>query len=305
MKYLVHTFGFALTLGIAGVVFAQEGDVLIVDTLTNIPNLTDASSANNIPDFLQNLYRYGIGIAAILAVVMITYGGFQYMTSEIPGVKADKRERVVQAVFGLILVLLPFLVFSIINPQILDLDPGFERIYTEQNEVNITRIGDLDRQVWGECPVFQTDSLVIAIEDAAGLQISQEELVFRQGCCQNQEGCSNRTVPLIEPNTGQIIGNQYVCDCESSTQEGSMLVNTRVEYTDGSGDGGPFLHPLMVAENYNRQSCFDFRELSPEEQSSTLVSLYNEGVVVFDSFIPDEGKEIEELLVRGNIRCGS
>lgn len=135
MKNTLHIIGLVLLAGAATVVFAQD-NVLIVDTLTNIPELTSEGSANNLPDFLQNLYRYGIGIAAILAVVMITYGGFQYMMSEVPGARTAKRQQIVQAIFGLILVLLPFIVFSIINPQILNLDPGFERAAFERREVN-------------------------------------------------------------------------------------------------------------------------------------------------------------------------
>lgn len=94
--------------------------------LAPIPGLTDISPTsiidpNTLATFFNNLYKYLIGLAATLAVIEIIWGGLQYATTESIGNKEEGKNRIRQAIFGLVLVLSPVLVFSIINPSILNL----------------------------------------------------------------------------------------------------------------------------------------------------------------------------------------
>ena len=94
--------------------------------LAPIPGLTDQSSTSVINStslalFFNNLYKYLIGLAAVLAVIMIIWGGLEYSTQDSISGKGAGKERIQQAIFGLVLVLSPYLVFSIINPSILNL----------------------------------------------------------------------------------------------------------------------------------------------------------------------------------------
>ncbi|MFZ1075071.1 MAG: pilin [Minisyncoccia bacterium] len=92
--------------------------------LAPIPGLTDnvQASQGGLADFLNNLYKFLIGIAAALAVIVIIWSGLEIALN--PGnvsKMGESRSRIVGAIFGLILVLSPVLVFSIINPSILNL----------------------------------------------------------------------------------------------------------------------------------------------------------------------------------------
>ncbi|MFI5260258.1 MAG: pilin [Candidatus Paceibacteria bacterium] len=94
--------------------------------LAPIPGLTDQSAtsvinSSSLASFFNNLYKYLIGLAATLAVIEIIWGGLQYATTESVGNKEEGKNRIQQAIFGLVLVLSPVLVFSIINPSILNL----------------------------------------------------------------------------------------------------------------------------------------------------------------------------------------
>ena len=91
--------------------------------LAPIEGLTRGVVANQtgLANFFNNLYKYLIGLAAALAVIMIIWGGLEYSTQDSISKKSDGKERIYQAIFGLILVLSPVLVFSIINPSILNL----------------------------------------------------------------------------------------------------------------------------------------------------------------------------------------
>jgi hypothetical protein len=108
-------------------VFAQE-----FVPIAEITGLTDSETVGqgggDLSVFFNNLYRFLIGFAAVAAVVMIIWGGIEYATTDNIGKKSAGRTRITQAIFGLILVLLPVLVFSIINPEILNLSVPFQKI---------------------------------------------------------------------------------------------------------------------------------------------------------------------------------
>jgi hypothetical protein len=90
--------------------------------LTNIPGLTNGlATAPSLPIFLNSLYVICIGIAAVLAVLQFVRAGVIYMGGDSVTEKKDAKDLMRLSVFGLILVLSPFIVFSIINPKILNL----------------------------------------------------------------------------------------------------------------------------------------------------------------------------------------
>ena len=97
-----------------------------------IPGLTDTSTVGtgigNLETFFNNLYIFLIGVAAALAVVEIIIGGAQYATTDNISKKSEGRARITQAILGLVLILLPVLVFSIINPNILTLSLSWSPI---------------------------------------------------------------------------------------------------------------------------------------------------------------------------------
>ena len=103
-------------LGLATHAAAAQGFV----PLAPIPGLTEGVTANTpgLATFFNNLYKYLIGFAAILAFIEIVWGGLEYSTQDSVSQKSDGKQRIYNAIGGLILVLSPVLVFSIINPSI-------------------------------------------------------------------------------------------------------------------------------------------------------------------------------------------
>lgn len=120
-----------IIVGFAPHVFA-EGFV----PLAPIPGLTDSGTIGSIvksadlANFFNNLYKYLIGVAAVLAVIEIIWGGILYSTTDSVGNKEEGKEKIRMAIYGLILVLSPVLVFSIINPSILNLSVSLPEIKT-------------------------------------------------------------------------------------------------------------------------------------------------------------------------------
>jgi len=73
---------------------------------------------NNLSGYFNDVFRVGVGVAAFLAVIMLMLGGFQYLTSDIPGQKSDGKERMSGAILGLLLILLSVVLLNVINPDI-------------------------------------------------------------------------------------------------------------------------------------------------------------------------------------------
>lgn len=101
--------------------------------LAPIPGLTQGVAANTegLAAFFNNLYKFAIGMAAVLAVIMIIWGGLEYSTQDSISKKSDGKQRIYNAIFGLVLVLSPVLVFSIINPSILNLSINLPKLDTK------------------------------------------------------------------------------------------------------------------------------------------------------------------------------
>jgi len=137
MKKIIFTLFLVLFIGLVPHVFAavaQQG----FTALAPIPGLTDPATlntasginANTLANFFNNLYKFLIGLAAILAIIEIIWGGLEYSTQDSISKKSDGKHRIYQAIFGLVLVLSPVLVFSIINPSILNLSLNLDPLDT-------------------------------------------------------------------------------------------------------------------------------------------------------------------------------
>lgn len=138
MSYSIHKTSYVLTLltlllfGMALMAMPMEvgaqalGDDLDDEELLEgsegftplepIPGISYDSG--NLSGFFNDVFRIGIGIAALLAVIMIMIGGFEYLTSDIPGQKSDGKEKIKGAVTGLLLILLSVVILNVINPDI-------------------------------------------------------------------------------------------------------------------------------------------------------------------------------------------
>lgn len=130
MKKTILLSVFFLLLVFVPHALAQTGFV----PLAEIKGLTDPDTANGIinsgsfADFFNNLYKFLVGLAIALAIIEIIWGGLEYSTTDSIGNKEAGKKRIRNAIYGLILILSPVLVFSIINPNILNLSVTLKAI---------------------------------------------------------------------------------------------------------------------------------------------------------------------------------
>ena len=82
----------------------------------------NSDQPNNLGTYLNLMIKIFIGICAVLSVVMIVVGGLEYMTSELVHNKEAGKEKILGAIFGLILALGAYTLLFTINPDLLESD---------------------------------------------------------------------------------------------------------------------------------------------------------------------------------------
>ena len=81
------------------------------------------NTERGLPNFVNSLVKLVIGLAGVLAVLVIVAGGFSYITSAASPQKNKAKTNIKNGVLGLGLTLTAVLLLNTINPRLLELDP--------------------------------------------------------------------------------------------------------------------------------------------------------------------------------------
>lgn len=96
-------------------------------TLSNLPGLQAGSEAPTLGAFVNTIFKMAIGLGAVIAVLMIVIGGFQYLSTDMFQTKGAAKERITNSLLGLGLLLTSFLILQTINPDLVKLDVALMR----------------------------------------------------------------------------------------------------------------------------------------------------------------------------------
>ena len=160
MKKILIAIALFICLGLVPHAFAAQNFV----PLAGIPGLTQnvPETAAGLAGFFNNLYKYLIGLAAILALIEIIWGGLEISTKDSVSKQSNGRKRITQAIFGLVLVLSPVVVFSIINPSILNLSLSLPILDTKSTTQTPTpSVSSAPTQI--STPVFNTGLTILSV----------------------------------------------------------------------------------------------------------------------------------------------
>lgn len=222
--------------------------------LAPIPGLTDISPTstidpNTLATFFNNLYKYLIGLAATLAVIEIIWGGLEISTKDSVSKQSDGKERITQAIFGLVLVLSPVLVFSIINPSILNLSlnlPPIDLTVTQSPsstpDTTVAEAAGCSASLTSTtvgCPTQQAaNDFAAACPNGSGRVYSSNDasLPYSASCDVTFQGSRNYTDATSIPSgywcyTAKVIANgastlTYVCGANTNSCEALSISNS-------------------------------------------------------------------------------
>lgn len=90
-----------------------------------VPGGPPVTQIANPAQYIQTIYRFSIGAGALLAMVMIIWGGIQWTASAgNPSKIEDAKDRIRQAIYGFALILGAVLILTVIDPELPKLKLG-------------------------------------------------------------------------------------------------------------------------------------------------------------------------------------
>ncbi|RJQ13522.1 hypothetical protein C4553_03175 [Candidatus Parcubacteria bacterium] len=130
-KILPYSFFVLVFSGFSQIAQAQQQ----MQLLAPLPNI-----GSNVINFgpgcyIKRIYEFGLGIAGALAMLMIVWGAVEYAVSGAIDKKADAKDKITQAIWGLVLLLSAVLILNTVNP-------------------NLTQFQDIVPCLGGSCPTY-------------------------------------------------------------------------------------------------------------------------------------------------------
>ena len=107
----------------------------------------DTSQECAFGQYLNIIFKLIIGICAVLAMVMIVYGGIEYITGGAVSEKENGKATITNAILGIIIALGSYLLLNTLNPQLLNvclklpeakitIQPLYDRGYNDPKQAN-------------------------------------------------------------------------------------------------------------------------------------------------------------------------
>jgi Type IV secretion system pilin/Transglycosylase SLT domain len=106
---------------VSGVFFCGENAFAKSASYENYENIPGQKKTDSLVTYIENVYKFGIAIVAILALFMIVLGSFNYIVTSAGNASkmGDAKDMIVKAVEGLVLALAAYLILFIINPDLI------------------------------------------------------------------------------------------------------------------------------------------------------------------------------------------
>ncbi len=76
------------------------------------------ASGKSFGDYLSIMFTFFVSFAGVLAVVMLIFGGIQYMSTDAVSGKSEGLAKVEQAIWGLLIVLASYVILNTVNPNL-------------------------------------------------------------------------------------------------------------------------------------------------------------------------------------------
>lgn len=89
--------------------------------LEPLPGMTAVNTNQGLASYLRLVFRLAIGIAGVIAVVKIVLAGIEHMTSESPFSKSKAKDKLLNSILGILLLLGSVVILNTINPELLNI----------------------------------------------------------------------------------------------------------------------------------------------------------------------------------------
>jgi hypothetical protein len=152
-----------------------------------VPGAQPITQITNPAEYIQTIYRFGLGIGALLAVAVIVFAAIQYTVSAGNVAKqSDAKDRILNAVWGLALLLAAVLILNTIDPRLAQLrleKPGAVSLEPAPPETGFvdTYMGSVERQTmrsahqqYNQSPTLQNELNLVRSQLAARQRLLED-----------------------------------------------------------------------------------------------------------------------------------
>jgi hypothetical protein len=151
------------------------------EQLEPIPG-SSATTGADLKTYIESIYKFAIWTVGIAAILMITIGGFMYLTSAGNTSKMDNAKRVVvDATIGLIVVLTAYLVLYVINPDLVKITISLKSLSSGMSGAITNKPVSIET-TGGSCGGLSTQAGI-----ASQCGDASSELVKLLGCIKNKQ----------------------------------------------------------------------------------------------------------------------
>jgi hypothetical protein len=109
----------------------QDNSYTVLAPLPGIGQNTN--NTTTLQDYIPAVFNLLIGLSAVAAVVNIVIGGFVYMSANAIMGKASGKDRIMNSIYALVLVISAWLILYTINPNLLKLNLNIDSVEVKQN----------------------------------------------------------------------------------------------------------------------------------------------------------------------------
>lgn len=213
--------------------------------LTPLPNVETAQGTGKATasSYISGLFNLIIGIAGVLAVIKIIFGGIKYMSTDAFMGKNEARDTIQNAIWGLILAISAWLILFTVNPNLVKFDLKIP-VQTIPTPPTSSPTPSPTPSPGGGAGRPMTSAEIADHEriktrlESAGVQINNNG----QPCTQGQtRGCTNLN-GLAEAAIQGLVGLKSDCNCviqiTGGTESGHQTHGVGRAIVDLSNDSG-------------------------------------------------------------------
>lgn len=247
----------------APTVFAQNEFV----SLSGVPQLEQAAQNRDIAGYLNVIYLLVIGLGALLAVIKISLAGVKYAMSDIVTNKAEAKKDIEGALLGLAIILLPYIVLTTINPNLVNLDI-LKNVQTIRPVPSAPLDSQTREQIRNEYgTIIETKSVVPA---------SKDHIDFIKNC----KG------KVVKASTSNAPSGTYTLECRTKSSEGTtnstqdnttgVAPSNKTETTNTAALGS---HTLFDPEGPKNGELGTVTKVSGSGESSRFLISFSDGTI--------------------------
>jgi hypothetical protein len=222
---VIFLFGFFISCPILKLNAAESTSQTEID----YPVVANQQPPTTLPEYIKYIFTFSLFVAGFLTILMLVFGGILLMTSTGNPLRlASAKKRLLNAVFGLILILFSISIISFINPDILNLNEfKIQEVKTKKSITQILselKINKTVPSIGHSFTTYDVKKKVDCFDDALGEEDEDQKMLVLGG--QPYDYCSKKDSSTIYCVT--VIGSR---DAEYTDEDWENENNSNCEET--------------------------------------------------------------------------